>query len=392
MPVPDWAATIRSLPLRMIGMAFRWSGVGSTKPAARTPLTSADGKPRVVKGNEASGFRNISPASERLAGRPWRPKPTECKGLASREQRSFAALLTGRTEEGGALGLHDPPDGRSAAPAGLAATVVDEELAAVGAGLVPQRAVGAEGGAHARDGLLQNRRSFSRDRLPVGGGERHRAPPRIDAGPVQDLARIDVADPRDALLIQQERLDGRSGAASDRAQRFSGGGRGDRIGAELAQAGAPRDRPRVHQLEQAKAPRILEPQLTALGEGDARVDVRRQLRRRALHEQPTTAHAEVRDERETAVQVREQVLSMAANRDEGPAPKPAIEPAAHGSAQPLAGEPDRADGPAGDGGFEVAPDGLDFGQLGHPPTLGVRSAAGQGSRSVRFRRRFRSRP
>ena len=48
--------------------------------------------------------------------------------------------------------------------------------------------------------------------------ERTGCPARMDPGPEQGLIGIDVADPGDPPLVQQQRLDRRPAASHDRAQ------------------------------------------------------------------------------------------------------------------------------------------------------------------------------
>src|SRR5206468_8283291 len=92
---------------------------------------------------------------------------------------SPAARLAARAEEGRALALDDPSNRRAAGAAGLARAVVDPELIAIFARLVPQRAVHAERRAGARDRLLQHGGGLGGDRAPLGGAQRARAAPRI---------------------------------------------------------------------------------------------------------------------------------------------------------------------------------------------------------------------
>src|SRR5213078_2118155 len=98
------------------------------------------GKPRVANGNETSGNRGTGPRPGGQAGWPRWPKPKQSKGLGARRQRSFSAPLAGRAVIGRALTLHQAPNGRPAAAAGLASAVVDAQLLAVGPRLVPERA------------------------------------------------------------------------------------------------------------------------------------------------------------------------------------------------------------------------------------------------------------
>src|SRR5439155_10451949 len=126
----------------------------------------------------------------------------------------------------------DPSDRRAADAARLARAVVDPELVAVSARLVPQRAVHAERRAEARDRLVQHRADLGRDRLPLVSPQRARPAPRIHPRAVQDLARVDVADAGDLLLIEQEVLDAELEVLGSCCERLASWGACDRIGPE----------------------------------------------------------------------------------------------------------------------------------------------------------------
>src|SRR5580765_7367695 len=161
--------------------------------------------PARVSGGPA-GLRTGPGAAGRGPGRPKRParQPDERRGRRSGAGAPGAPRLAARAEERRALALDDAPDRRAAGAAGLARAVVDQELVAVGARLVPQRAVRAERGAEARDRLVQHRDGLGGDRVPLFEADCSGLAPRIHARAVQDLARIDVADAGDALLVEEE--------------------------------------------------------------------------------------------------------------------------------------------------------------------------------------------
>src|SRR5262245_500276 len=185
----------------------------------------------------------------------------EC-GRASRS--ASGAALTAGTIEGAAPSLDDSPDRAPTRAARLSFAVVDEQLLAVGARLVPERAIRAEGGAHSLDGFVQHAPGLARHRIPFLASQTSGRAARIDTGAMQDLARVDVPDAGETLLIQEEDLHRDRGAAGRRLEALGGRWRGDRIGSELGERRIfAKPRGRRHP-EESEAARILEPQLGAV--------------------------------------------------------------------------------------------------------------------------------
>src|SRR5438477_10585940 len=96
---------------------------------------------------------------------------------------------------------------------------------------------------------------------------------------MEDLARVDVADPGDPLLVEEEALDRDARAPRAPPQPVALERRGDRIGTERGQRAIAREPRSGDVANEPEAARILEPQLRAVLEGDPDVDVRERARR-----------------------------------------------------------------------------------------------------------------
>ena len=137
---------------------------------------------------------------------PQRGVPQFPRNRVSGHNRPLA--LAGRAEIGRALALDDLPDRGAAAPAGLARAFVDEEFLAEVARACRRRS--RSRAAWCRPAGSPRRaprgpprpaaRSFARLHPARGAA-------RVDAGPEQRLARVDVADAHDDALVHQELLD-----------------------------------------------------------------------------------------------------------------------------------------------------------------------------------------
>src|SRR5207249_3984198 len=123
------------------------------------------------------------------------------------------------------------------------------------------------------------------DRLPLGRRERPGAAPRIHARAVQDLARVDVADAGDLLLVEEEALDAEFEVLGSCCERLAGWGARDRIGPESGDRAVAREPAFGHETQEAEAARVLEAEPGAVGEGDARMHVRERLIALALGEE-----------------------------------------------------------------------------------------------------------
>src|SRR5262249_41124603 len=131
--------------------------------------------------------------------------------------RAFAQFhLALRAEVGGAAGDDDPLDHSVAvlARAGPALAGVDEKALLHAAFLAASVAVVVDRGAA---GFERRDRPVA-ERLPVLRLHRPRRGQRVQARPVERLVGVDVADPGDARLVEQERLQRRLLAGRDLPQ------------------------------------------------------------------------------------------------------------------------------------------------------------------------------
>src|SRR5437667_935303 len=274
------------------------------------------GVPRLPR---SGGSARPGPTSGPLP--PHRTSARTPPGATSVPGSATTAGLAGRTVEGRALALDDPTDGGPAAAARLPRSVVDSQALPVAAGLVPEGAIGAEGGSHAPDRLAEHPGRPGRDRLPLLARERSRAPPRFHTGAVEDLARVDIADPGEPSLVEQEILDARARAARERGEELPGGRREERIGTQDRERGIGRETRGASQPQEPEAARILEDQRALVGEAQDRVDVLERLRRLPGAHAPASAHAQVREEREAAAQIDEQVFAEPSHGSDSQAPQ-----------------------------------------------------------------------
>ena len=265
----------------------------------------------------------------------------------------------------------------------LACPVVDEELVSIGSRLVTERPVQAERGPGVLDGLPEHMHRLLGDGPPFRQTEPAGVSPGVHSRPVQDLARVDVADPGDTALVHEEALHAKASGSPERVERWPSGRRGHRIG--------PQDRERrigaqsigPNEAKQPEPTRVLEPELPAVGESDLAVNVGKVADRRLGVEEPASAHAEVGEQGEAPVELDEQVLAVAANPGERATPKSPRERRRHGGAKSGSGEPDRPDRAAPDDRIQQAADRLDLGKFGHGGTLGgVRGAVKPGTLAI----------
>ena len=214
---------------------------------------------------------------------------------------------------------------------------------------------------------------------PLGGraelvGHAIGAQPRL----VQDLVGVDVADPGDHVLVEQQRLEQAVPRAQQPAQHRQRELTGDRVDTEVGQLRQfDGDVVRVEHDDLAERARVDEPQLVRRMLA-VRVEVHHDVRvRRPLGafvgDQHLTAHPQVDHHLVAGVERQAQVLAMAVGgRDRGtgqPVDQRLPRRAPHGA---LATDLDPVDAPSDGEPVEPAADRLDLGQLGHQ--LAVRKA------------------
>src|SRR5262245_39412989 len=96
---------------------------------------------------------------------------------------------------------------------------------------------------------------------------------------MQDLARVDVSDPRQATLVEEEALDRDAGVPRERVEPGPRLRLGDGIRSQQLEARVARLLDGPEYAQQAEAARVLEPELGAVGEPDPGVHVRHVLGR-----------------------------------------------------------------------------------------------------------------
>jgi hypothetical protein len=158
---------------------------------------------------------------------------------------------------------------------------------------------------------------LARQRLALGRGQGVRAARRRDRRAEQRLARVDVADAGNALLVQERRLDRPAAARVERAQALAVDALGHRVD---ALAGRPKRqllvRARSDPGEQPESPRVHVRQRRAVLKSQQHVRVSGERAGRARVGRVETKlprHAQVRDEPRPASEVDEQELAVAAH-------------------------------------------------------------------------------
>ena len=217
----------------------------------------------------------------------------------------------------------------------------------------------------------------------------------MQVGAKQRLVGVDVADPGDPRLVEQERLQGRAAVGRDleqplrrqlAAERLDPEPRSE-VGVELVAA----EHDRV-----AEAPRVGEPQLRAVVEDEpspqvARVGVGLVEAGRAepirLHQvdgrvrarpadQQVAGHPQVHDQRRPVVELDDQVLAAAPDRLDPPPGERLLDAVRQLRARPaLVEDLGRLDRAAARLGLELAAHGLDLGKLGHTGQSSLLSSA-----------------
>ncbi len=236
--------------------------------------------------------------------------------------------------------------------------ILEGPLYAVGVPeVVDRRALGLDPGAQRRDHGVAQRLALARGEA-LGGAQ------RMDAGSKQRLVGVDVADPGDLALIEQQGLDRRAAAAGQPVQVPAGEVRVERLNAEpgsqeVVQRGTPKS-----ELAGAEATRVDEgdPMCAAVElEDDSRVR-----RRAARVQQQRPGHAQMDEQEHLVLELPHEVLAAPAEPLHVPAGDRVDDALGRQREAPARVSHLQGAQPAPlDVRREVAPDGLDLGQLGH---------------------------
>ena len=238
--------------------------------------------------------------------------------------RTFAQLhLAAGAEVGGAAADDDADDLTAAGRAGLALAGVDEELVLHRPLLAAAVAVVVDRGAAVVDPGLQGGDDGVAQRLQVLGLHRAGGRERVQAGPVERLVGVDVADAGDPGLVEQERLQRRRAPGGHRSQRLRRELGRERLDADLA-GEARLEVDVVDQEGLAEAARVGEPDLATVVEDEAGAQVAGRGRALGLVQPPSlrgvehvlaldqdqvAGHPQMHDQRLAAVQRQQQVLA-----------------------------------------------------------------------------------
>jgi hypothetical protein len=240
------------------------------------------------------------------------------------------------------------------------------------------------------DAVEQRREDRVAQRLVLRSRERTGGPQRVNPRAVQGLVGVDVADPRDAPLVEQEGLDRGAAPPRERVQVRGGETRVERLDAEasreeLVERGGPEhelagpEAPRVddHEALAARPWRVRDPGPVCRGGSRARGGARPQLDSHAHMRglgprlaEHGPGHAQVLDEMDLVVEMPHEVLA---------APRKALDPPPAQRVgqfmrlqRPRPARVQDLDGPQAPALHErreLASDRLDLGQLGHGAQL-----------------------
>ena len=272
--------------------------------------------------------------------------------------KESAAAVLGDALDAGAGG------GAGAHAAGLALAAIDLpgvlEVAELAAGLdvVAQR--GAAGGDGLGEGGLDLAHEAGGTAADVPGGQVGR-----EAGAVQGLAHVDVAEPGDDALIQQGGLE-RGAAALEGSEQQAGVERGGkRLRAEVGQQAMRVLGGRGHEVDAAEAAGVDEADVPAVVGLERDMLVQHGRVGAAQADVHAAGHAEMDQRAVAAIEAHQDVFGTAAETEDPGALEAGREARREGPAQVRPADLGMGDGPALEPGHEAAHHGFDFGEFRH---------------------------
>src|SRR5437899_5979629 len=269
------------------------------------------------------------------------------------------------------------PDGRAAGRTGPTGTVVNSVVElepALAAEAVP---VVRDRRAAAADGLHEDRAACGHDPPAVVAREARRAAAGADAGPEEDLVRVDVAEARNPALVHDQGLDRGATRPGQREERIGRERVAERIDAF---AGLGHQSRRLDHGHPAEAAGIVVGEDTAIVELDYDMIVAA-VGPVARGEGQLTGHAEVHEPEAPVVEGCEQVLAPAHHLRDATAREPRRKGRRHAPAEASLPHAHGDDTTADDGGREGPEHRLDLGQLGHGYGVSARASRANASRS-----------
>ena len=186
-----------------------------------------------------------------------------------------------------------------------------------------------------------------------------------DAGPVERLGRIDVAEAENARLIEQDELDLLRASPERRLQPGRREGLVEGLGRELRERPHAFEIGRGHDHHQAEMALVVEQELLSRGEPERGMRVGRLLGVPVEKEKPA-GHAQMREQRPAVREMDQDVLAAPADVENRRRTEPSLELPRRGvRAEPRSIEARIGDLLSGDQLMESSRDDLDFGKFGH---------------------------
>lgn len=323
--------------------------------------------------------------------------------VAAPDERSAASLaLTRRAMKRGTARLDKARDGSATARsrARLALTPIDAE----GVLKIPQRPIRmhviAQGGSARGQRLAQDRADFASQPIDLAGYERTGSPHRRDAGPMERLADIDVAEPGDPALIEKGGFDRGASVCERRGEGWRVKSVAERFEAEFLQVRMARERPGLAKIHEAEPANVVVDQRDwrPFGGGQLKPHVvvchmarlfemegARGLAGFAVFNNESAAHAKMHDERFAPINFGEEELGAPGQAREARTRQPGTEAGRKGKPQILAGEQDSRDARPHEHGFKPPANGFDLGQFRHGWDARRRDACAEIARRLAFR-------
>ena len=271
-------------------------------------------------------------------------------------------------------------DGPRASPARFSSAVIHQVLLLEIAGIPVSVQKIAQRAAARGERILQRFLHCLRQASASRPAQPTRRRQRMDAGPEQRLARIDVSDADDDRMVHQQLLDGDAPGARGTIQVVAVELTGKRLDAQVREQAMLLRITRLPQ-QASEPPRVAQAQ-QRLPESQVHVVV--DLRRfRTGYDPQAAGHAQMNDQT-AVVEVDQQVLGAPAHAAYAFAPQPGLETGRYRPSQPPVAHDQACERLPKQVRFYSAARYFDFGKLRHIGAEGMRAAGGRSHRAGAF--------
>ena len=331
-------------------------------------------KDQTLRRTRRCGRARLSRRSSWPRSAAGRARPSGSSGRSAR--RAGAAGSARRVRA--AAGRQQLADGAAAAGTRLAGAAVHEEAILERAARAVEVAEVVDRRAVRVDPLLQRLAHGVAQQRPLGARESACLAQRVDLSAEEGLVRVDVADARDPLLVEQERLHRRPRAACERVQVLACEVVGERLDAEPRAEIRVELGPAGEQPAGAEAARVDEAERVLVVEAHDRARVGRA--RLGVVEQ-VAGHPQVHQQEQLVFELGDQVLAATVEALDVPADERAEHLVGLARRRParVAHAIDH-EHPSLQPRRELAADRLDLGQLGHGEEASERARTRLGRR------------